>query len=301
MSEFMGYNCTLEDSDKNPVFPTAYIENILSKDGSCDTVAKCIVWNGDFIVNDNAKLCFISVKYSNPEKIVFTPTIDYNPDYDYYLNGDRVCIKTSSTSENEGVSWKAGVPIFAMFKDGSLYIHSSKNDNGMFLNNISVDIENIKNGQLLQYNNGKIIPYHQPIKYIYQPGQIIGWSFEQYGSELAVSTSGCEDSLLRVCIYGNGDNLKKGTSVCESDVINFEGYSKLIIKYVNGYMNFVPVIQIIGDDGTANILNIPYSEEINTISFLLNDMGITSAKIQISVNAIGENISEISIFEIKLV
>lgn len=301
MSDSLGYNCTLEDDKGNSIFPTTYIENVLSKDGSYDTLPKSIVWNADFIVNENAKICFIFVKFSGPEKIVFTPSIDYNTDYDYYFNGYKVNIKTSSTSENEGVSWKAGIPIFAIYKDGSLYIHSSKNDNGMYLNNIPVSVGSIKNDQLLQYKDGKIIPYHNPIKYLYQPGQILGWHFEQYGSDIAISTSGCEDTLLRVCIYGNDDNLKKGTAVCESDMINFEGYTKLIMKYVNGFMNFAPVVQIINENNTSNVLNVPYSEENSTISFLLDDMDIKNAKIQISVNAIGQNISEISIFEIKLV
>ena len=267
MSSSIGYNCTLEDDKGNSIFPTAYIENVLSKDGSYDTLPKSIVWDSDFIVDENAKMCFIFVHFSRPIKIIFTPTIDYDSSYTYYLNAEKVNIKTSSTSENEGVSWKAGIPIFAIYKDGSLYIHSSKNDNGMFLNNIPVRMDSIKNDQLLQYKDGKIIPYHNPVKYLYQPGQILEWHFEQYGSDIAISTSGCEDELLRVCIYGNDDNLKKGTAVCESDMINFEGYTKLIMKYVNGFMNFTPVVQIINENNISNVLNVPYSEENSTRSF----------------------------------
>lgn len=301
MSESLGYASTLEDSDGNIIFPTAYIGNIISKDGSYDTVSKGIVWNADFIVNDNAKICFISIKYENPEKIIFIPTIDYNPNYSYYVNQNQVSIKTSSTSEDEGVSWKAGVPIFAIFKNGILYINSSKNDDGIFLNNIPVNINTIQNGQLLQYLNGKIIPYMPPVKYLYQPGQIKGWNFEQYGSDIAISTSGCEDESLRVCIYGNEDDLKKGTAVCESDMINFEGYTKLILKYTNGYMNLAPIVQIINEENISNILNVPYTENVDTISFLISDMDLHNAKIQIAVSAMGTNISEINIFEIKLV
>lgn len=301
MSEELGYTVTLEDYEGKNVYPTAFIENILSKDGTLDTVPTGIVWNSKFIVNMVNKTCFIAVNYVNPKIILVTPTIDYDPEYKYYVNGNMVNIKTSSTSEDEGIGWKAGIPIQCIYIDNNLYIGSSKNDNGDYLNNIPVYINNISNGELLQYYDGKIIPYNPPVKFLYQAGQNRHWHFEQYGSDIAVSPSGCENENLRVCIYGNGDELVKGTAICESDMFNFSGYSEIIIKYSHGYMELRPEFQIIDEDDNSYILDIPYIEGINTISFSLEDMNLKNAKILISASATGNEISEITIYEIKIV
>lgn len=298
MSEVLGYNSTLEDSEGNKVYPTGMIDNIMNIDGSKDSVSKGIIWPSEFIVIEESKICIIHVKSYNPVNITIIPTIPYDHDYAYYVNSNRVRLRTNTDDPYVGLEWEVGVPIQGTLKDGILYIPTSKNDKGLFINNNPVEIDDISDGDLLQYKDGKIIKYTPPVLPLYTPGQIKGWTFSSHGSEIATYPSACEGSNLRVCVYGNGDIIR-GTAIAESEVYDFSNYTNIVIKYTNGTEEFSPVVQIISEDN-SHVVYLPFTDEIDTISHDISSLGFKKAKVQISVTASESHIHEIVIFDIKL-
>lgn len=298
MEELLGYKSTMEDSDGNKIFPTGMIDNIMNIDGTKDKVSKGIIWPSDFVVIEESKICIIHVKSFDPVNIMITPTMKYDPEYSYYVNSNRIRLKTNAEDPFVGLEWEVGTPILGMLKDGILYIPSSKNNKGLYINNNPVDIDDITNGDMLQYVDGKIVKYTPPVLSLYTPGQIKGWTFSSHGSEIATYPSACEGSNLRVCVYGNGDIIR-GTAVAESDVYDFSNYTNIVIKYTNGSEEFTPVIQIISEDN-SHVLDIPFTEDIDTISHDISSLGFKKAKVQISVTANESHIHEIVIFDIKL-
>lgn len=294
----LGFNCILEDNQGNVIFPKTNINNIIDKTGNKNIVAEGIVWPSEFIINNTSKICIIKVPTINPVNILFVPTESYDPDYTYYVNSDPITIKTNAKDSSVGIDWEVGSPIYCTLIKNTLYIPSSKNNTGLYLNNNPVEINTISNGDLLQYKDGFIIPYTPNVQSLYVPGQIKGWSFTTAGSEKALFPSGCEASNLRICVYGNGDIIR-GTSVCTSDEYNFSNYTNIVIKYANGETKFSHVIQIIEGD-KAVVLDIPYSDTITSVTQDISEYKFKKAKIQISVTASEQNIHEISIFDIKL-
>lgn len=299
----LGYNTTMEDSEGNEIYPTTSIDNIIDSSGSLNSVNNGIIWDSEFVSIDDSKIYIIHVKCKDPKHIMVTPTAEYNPDYKYYVNSNIVSIKTNAKDSDIGISWQVGVPILCTYINGILYVPSSKNQEGVFLNNNPVEIKDISTGDLLQYVDGKIIPYQPPVLRLYTGGQIKGWEFCHHGSENAQYPSKCEAASLRVCVFGNGDVIR-GTSVCTSDVYDFSNYTHIVIKYVNGEKSFTPLIQIITADEDAEravIVDVPYTNTTTSISMDISSYKIHKAKVQISVTANENNIHEIAIYDIKLV
>lgn len=299
MEELLGYNSTLEDSNGDKIYPTGMIDNIMNIDGSTDKVSKGIIWPSDFVIIEESKICVIHVKSFNPVNILVIPTMEYNPEYTYYVNSERVRLKTNTKDPFIGLDWEVGSPILCTLKDSILYIPTTKNNSGSFINDNPVEINDISNGDLLQYQDGKIVKYTPPVLSMYTPGQIKKWTFSSHGSEIATYPSACEPANLRVCVYGNGDIIR-GTSVSESDEYDFSNYTNIVIKYTNGDEEFTPVIQIVSEDNSY-VLDIPYTKDIITISHDISELGFKKAKLQISVTASESHIHEIVIFDIKLV
>lgn len=293
----LGHNCTLEDDNGNIIYPMTNIDNIIDKTGNRSIVNDSIIWPSEFIINDDHNR-IIKVPTTNPTHILFVPKDSYNSDYTYYVNNNQVTIKTNTKDPNVGIDWEIGSPIQGVLIDKILYVPSTKNNTGLYLNNNPVKIENIMNGELLQFKNESFMPYSPNVLSLYTPGQIKGWSFDSYGSDKALFPSGCEASNIRVCVYGNGD-LIRGTSVCTSEEYNFSNYTNIVIKYANGDTEFTPVVQIIEDDKSV-VLDVPYSNSITSISQDISEYGFKNAKVQISVTASEQDIHEITIFDIKL-
>ena len=299
----LGYSGDIKDSNNTSMYPTAFIENIMAKDGSKDKVSKGIIWPSEFIARSEDNVCIIIVKTLSPVYFTFTPTMEYDANYSYYINDVKVTVKTPTDDVNADINWKIGVPVLACLSGSVLRMMSTtQNAHGEYIGNNPVDISDIKNGDLLIYDNGKFIEYTPPVKHIYYPGQLKNWSFIKEGSDLASSPSGLEADILRVSIYGNGCGIDKSTTVATSSIYNFKNYTHLNLKYMNGSQNHPIDFQIHRADGSESFeIDLSYSESLSRIMIDISQYNLEDAYITIATSVYESEISECIVMEMKLV
>jgi hypothetical protein len=303
MADAIGYSGDITDSNGNVLYPTTFIENIITKNGNKDIVSKGIIWPAEFIVHEENQFCIMVVKTLTPYHFVFVPTMEYDPNYNYYVNNNKVVIKTPINDDNPDINWKIGVPVLAILKDNILYMMSTtQNAHGEYISNSPVNVSDIKDNDLLMYKDGEYVKYTPEVKHIYYPGQLKNWTFLKEGASIASSASGLEMDVLRVAIYGNDCDTEKATAVGISGVYNFDSYTHLIIKYMNGSQDHSIDFQIHrADDSEAFEIDLPYTASINKISIDIDQYNLENAYITIAASVYESEISECIIMEMKLV
>lgn len=292
----------MENNNGEYQFPTAYIGNIVDKEGNRFVVANGISFSATIIKTDNVVAITAD---SLASKIKIVPDFDYSKDYTYTYNGNITTLIGIGGRDIE-YGWKAGtVAEFCVYVDGLELLNDRLPDiHNEILDTITADLSTMQIGDKLILNNdNKLVPYKDKVLHIYEAGQRKGIVKEiNNTNNIALITVSLSTNNLYLSDNANNDTSVSTVAYKFKD-INLSGYTDLIIKYKNGSQNTSNngIISIYDKLGSLIIsYNLVYSS-IDIISdFQLSNCD-DLVDITISISASGTENAQLSIFDFKAV